>query len=102
MSFSRPIQWYNFHADPIWPGTFKVKLKPNVFKMVVTPTGITTLQDESGVLGSPTITTATIALRCTQEMPRGVWLGPNDCSASAGERFDSSRQTAPMPSITNP
>ncbi len=25
MSFSRPIQWYHSHADPIWPGgTFKV------------------------------------------------------------------------------
>jgi hypothetical protein len=24
MSFSRPIQWYNSHADPIWPdSTFK-------------------------------------------------------------------------------
>jgi hypothetical protein len=24
MSFSRPIQWYHSHADPIWPdGTFK-------------------------------------------------------------------------------
>ncbi len=31
MSFSRPIQWYHSHADPIWPnGTFKntdVKIK---------------------------------------------------------------------------
>ncbi len=25
MSFSRPIQWYHSHADPIWPyGTFNV------------------------------------------------------------------------------
>ncbi len=26
MSFSRPFQWYLFHADPIWPdgsGTFE-------------------------------------------------------------------------------
>ncbi len=24
MSFSRPIQWYHSHGDPIWPdGTFK-------------------------------------------------------------------------------
>ncbi len=24
MSFSRPIQWFHSHADPIWPdGTFK-------------------------------------------------------------------------------
>jgi hypothetical protein len=24
MSFTRPIQWYHSHADPIWPdGTFK-------------------------------------------------------------------------------
>ncbi len=24
MFFSRPIQWYHSHADPIWPdGTFK-------------------------------------------------------------------------------
>ncbi len=24
MSFSRPIQWYHFHEDPIWPdGIFK-------------------------------------------------------------------------------
>jgi hypothetical protein len=28
MSFSRPIQWYHSHADPIWPeGTFKSKTK---------------------------------------------------------------------------
>ncbi len=26
MSFSRPIQWYHSHADPIWPdGTFKTR-----------------------------------------------------------------------------
>ncbi len=25
MSFSRPIQWYHSHADPIWPdGTFNL------------------------------------------------------------------------------
>jgi hypothetical protein len=25
MFFSKPIQWYHSHADPIWPdGTFKV------------------------------------------------------------------------------
>ncbi len=36
MSFSRPIQWYHSHADPIWPdGTFKAfgkdlsRLNPN-------------------------------------------------------------------------
>ncbi len=28
MSFSRPIQWYHSHADPIWPdGTFKPERK---------------------------------------------------------------------------
>jgi hypothetical protein len=27
MLFSRPIQWYHSHADPIWPdGTFEVKI----------------------------------------------------------------------------
>ncbi len=27
MSFSRPIQWYHSHADPIWPdGTFKSRI----------------------------------------------------------------------------
>ncbi len=27
MSFSRPIQWYHSHADPIWPdGTFISKI----------------------------------------------------------------------------
>jgi hypothetical protein len=26
MSFSRPIQWYHSHADPIWPdGTFNTQ-----------------------------------------------------------------------------
>jgi hypothetical protein len=26
MSYSRPIQWYHSHVDPIWPdGTFKVQ-----------------------------------------------------------------------------
>jgi hypothetical protein len=31
MSLSRPIQWYNSHADPIWPdGTFKERRKSNV------------------------------------------------------------------------
>jgi hypothetical protein len=30
MSFSRPIQWYHSHVDPIWPdGTFKVKSNYN-------------------------------------------------------------------------
>ncbi len=25
MSFLRPIQWYHYYADPIWPdGTFKI------------------------------------------------------------------------------
>ncbi len=28
MSFSRPIQWYHSHADPIWPdGTFNMKVR---------------------------------------------------------------------------
>ncbi len=27
MSFSRPVQWYHSHADPIWPdGTFKAEI----------------------------------------------------------------------------
>ncbi len=27
MSFSRPIQWYHSHGDPIWPdGTFKLRM----------------------------------------------------------------------------
>jgi hypothetical protein len=30
MSFSRPIQWYHSHADPIWPdGTFKGRNNEN-------------------------------------------------------------------------
>jgi hypothetical protein len=28
MSFSRPIQWYHSHADPIWPdGTLRYSLE---------------------------------------------------------------------------
>ncbi len=31
MSFSRPFQWYQSHAEPFWPdGTFKGKINPHV------------------------------------------------------------------------
>ncbi len=32
MYFSRPIQWYHSHADPIWPnGKFKETVSSNGF-----------------------------------------------------------------------
>jgi hypothetical protein len=44
MSFSRPIQWYHSHVDPIWPdGTFN---GPWPFKLQKTIlSGLTTLHD---------------------------------------------------------
>ncbi len=38
MSFSRPIQWYHSHADPIWPdGIFKGTAQPDWICMRVVP-----------------------------------------------------------------
>jgi hypothetical protein len=35
MSFSKPIQWYHSHADPVWPdGTFKETGSPVRFKLM--------------------------------------------------------------------
>jgi hypothetical protein len=35
MPFSRHIQWYHSHADPIWPdGTFKQFYEPHVLLLV--------------------------------------------------------------------
>ncbi len=39
----------------------RIKLNPYEFEIVPTPTGVTPLQDESGVLGSPTKTMTMMA-----------------------------------------